>query len=70
MHRHVALFAIAAVVTRIDAQELRTKKSAATDCANLAALKLANVEITASAAVDPTASERAIGRGSRSEVAS
>jgi len=63
MHRYVALFAIAAVVTRMDAQESRTKKSAATDCASLTALKLANVQITAAAAVDPTASERAMRRG-------
>lgn len=63
MHRCVALFAIAAVVTRIDAQESRTKKSAATDCASLTALELANVQITAAAAVDPTARERALGRG-------
>ena len=63
MHRYIALFAIAALVTRIDAQESRAKKSAATDCAILTALKLANVQITAAAAVDPTASERAMGRG-------
>ena len=63
MHRYVALFAIAAVVARIDAQESRTKKSAASDCASLTTLELANVQITAAAAVDPTAAQRAMGRG-------
>ena len=41
MRRCVAVFAIVAVVTRMDAQERRTKKSSATDCAILAMLKLA-----------------------------
>ena len=63
MRRYLALFAIAALVTRTDAQESRTKKSAATECARLTALNLANVQITTAAAVEPTASERAMGRG-------
>jgi hypothetical protein len=63
MHRYVALVAIAAGLARLDAQEPRTKKSAATDCAGLAALKLDNVQITSASAVDPTDIQRASGRG-------
>ena len=63
MHRYVGLFAVVAVITRLDAQESRTKKSAATDCASLATLKLDDVQITAAAAADPTPAQRAMGRG-------
>ena len=63
MYRYIALFVFAVVVPRIDAQESPTRKSAATDCASLTVLKLANVQITAAVAVDPTPRERALGRG-------
>jgi feruloyl esterase len=59
---------VAAVVTRLDAQESRTKKSAVTDCASLTAVKLDDVQITAAAAVEPTTAQRAMGRGTACRV--
>ena len=63
MHRLLSLLALAAVISRVGAQEARITRSAATDCANLASLTLSDVRITSAAAAQPTAAQRALGRG-------
>lgn len=67
--RTLSIVLTVVVAGHLDAQEARLTKSAESNCAALSSLALDGVRITEAAAVQPTAAQRAAGRGTVCRVA-